>query len=74
MRYKTRVSLDGRTFIVIFYGDGKPRGINERLTLHKGHPVFERMADVAYWNAKHHRVGGPKTIISRILATAMTKP
>lgn len=64
------VTINNRRFIVEFDDAGEPTNIKERKTLHAGHPYLERLYNAPYWSAKHHSIGGPKTIVSRILAEA----
>jgi hypothetical protein len=58
VRTTVYVSLDGRDFVVHFR-DGKPNNIT--ITTGGKRP---------FWHAAHHKVGGPGTIISRVLAAA----
>lgn len=66
------VNINNRHFIVEFDDTGAPVRIKERKTLHAGHPYLEHVYNAPYWSAKHHSIGGPKTLVSRILVEART--
>lgn len=63
------VTVDGRKFIVDFNEAGEPVRIKERKTHGTGKP-WECLYNAPYWNAKHHKLGGPDTLPMRILAAA----
>jgi len=63
------VTVADRRFIVDFE-DGQPVRIKERKLFMPGHPYLESIYDAPYWSAKHHPVGGPKTMVARILLAA----
>lgn len=62
------VTVDGRKFVVDLDGDGKPLSIKER-KLHAPGEHWECWFNAPYW---HHsrKLGGPKTMPSRIIAAA----
>ncbi|MFA5898836.1 MAG: hypothetical protein WC829_06950 [Hyphomicrobium sp.] len=66
----TWVTLGTRRFLVDFDDAGEPVRIKERKVLHAGHPYLEHIYNAPYWSAKHHGIGGPKTLVSRILEEA----
>lgn len=66
----TWVTVNNRRFLVDFSTDGSPIRIKERKVLHAGHPYLECIYNAPYWSAKHHRKGGPKTLVARILEEA----
>lgn len=64
------VTVNNRRFLVDFDADGKPVRIKERKVWHAGHPYLEHIYNAPYWSAKHHAIGGPKTLVARILEAA----
>lgn len=65
-----RVLVDDRRFIVDFDGAGRPIRIKERKKQRPGHAYLERIVELPYWSAKHHKLGGPKTLPFRIITAA----
>ena len=66
----TWVTVNNRRFLVDFDDAGQPVRIKERKVLHAGHPYLEHIYNAPYWSAKHHGIGGPKTLVARILEEA----
>lgn len=66
-----RVKLHDRTFIVSFDDGDNPLNIRElKKVMRNG---VELSFGEAYWNAKHHRIGGPSTITALVLKEARSK-
>ena len=63
------VNVDGRKFIVTLSPDGAPLLIKERRVHAPGKP-WECLCNKSYWHAKHHKIGGPETMVARIVAAA----
>lgn len=68
MAISSRVTLEGRTFIVDFDDGGTPVRIKERKMYGK-YPL-DGWYNAPYWSAKHHALGSSKTIPARVLAAA----
>lgn len=64
------VTVNNRRFLVDFDDEGKPVRIKERKVWHAGHPYLEHIYNAPYWSAKHQGIGGPKTLVARILEAA----
>lgn len=65
----TRVYIDGRQFIVTKDKTGAVTRIVERKKYSPGCP-WESVYNAPYWHAAHHKVGGPNTIVARIISAA----
>lgn len=65
-----RVELDGVTYFVRFFEDGKPQSIKKRVLRNKGHKYLEAWHNQSYW---HHsrELGAEWTKPSRIVALAL---
>lgn len=68
----TFVSVDGRTFVVSFDGDGEARMIKERKMYAPGEP-WAALYNAPYWHRDHHKSKGPQTLVSRVIAAAKEK-
>jgi hypothetical protein len=66
-----QITIDKRRFVVSFDVDGKPLSIRERKKY--GIPPYDGWCNVSYWHAKHHSIGGPKFLASRIIEAAKAK-
>lgn len=62
------VKLDGRHFIVKLDDEG-PRVVYER-KLYTGCRFSTSYYNSPYWSRKHHKVGKPWTVVSRVLEAA----
>lgn len=65
------VRIGKRHFVVKFDAAGQLNSIRERKTIVRY--GVKQVFDYAYWHVNHHKIGGPNTIVSRILNGAKEK-